>query len=129
MPLNALESSDGSRYALRHGVGGPGAVAVPSIALQREGALGARLEAHPPRTAVAPAGPPRAARYVDDTPKVRARPRARRTGARRLDAHPRRRRCAAARAAALPRGAGGASTCARARGVLRRGARDWQRGV
>src|SRR5262249_31315091 len=77
---------------------------------------------HPQGTAVAPAGPPRAARDVDDTPKVRARPRARRAGDRRLDAHHRRRRGAAARAAALPRGAGGASTCARARGVLRRGA-------
>src|SRR5262249_18544345 len=83
-PGFALESSDGSLYASLHGVGGPGAVAVPPIALQREGALGARLEAHPPRTAVAPAGPPRAARDVDDTPKVRARPRARRAGDRRL---------------------------------------------
>src|SRR5262249_57166048 len=114
MPLNALESSDGSRYASRHGVGGPGAVAVPPIALQREGALGARLEAHPPRTAVAPAGPPRAAHDVDDTPKVPARPRARRTGDPRLDPPHRRRRGAAARAAALPPRPDGAAAGARA---------------
>src|SRR2546426_470965 len=76
-------------------------LAVPLLALQREGALGARLEGHRARAALAPTRLPRSARAVDDGAEVGPRPRARPRDDPRLDAHHRAPRAPATRAGAL----------------------------
>src|SRR5439155_1715096 len=77
-------------------------LAVPLLALQREGALGARLEGHRARAPLAPARLPRPARPLDDGAEGAAGPRARRRDDPRLDAQNRAPRAPAARAGALP---------------------------
>src|SRR5438046_9788767 len=98
-------------------------MAVPFLALQREGALGARLEGHRPRTPLAPARLPRAARPLDDGAEGAAGPRARRRDDPRLDAHHRAARAPATRAGGLSGPRRPAPPGARALGLLRRGAR------
>src|SRR5262249_6254636 len=77
-------------------------LAVPLLALQREGALGARLEGHRARAALTPARLPRSSRPLDDGAEVATGPRARRGDDPRLDAHHRAPRARPARARALP---------------------------
>src|SRR5207247_8691914 len=98
-------------------------LAVPLLALQREGALGARLEGHRARAPLAPARLPHPARPLDDGAEVAAGPGARRRDDPRFDAHHRAPRARAARAGALPGRRGCPPAGARARGLLRRGAR------
>src|SRR2546430_13770631 len=94
-------------------------LALPDLALQREGALGARLEGHPARPARA-RDELRAASAVDDRAGEAAHPASRRAGDRGLDAHHRGARAPPARAGPLPARRGGAPAGARARGLLRR---------
>src|SRR5439155_1602627 len=98
-------------------------LALPHFALQREGALGARLEGHPARAARA-RDELRAAGAVGDRAGEAAHPVSRRAGDRRLDAHRRGARAPPARPAALPARRGGTPAGARARGLLRRGGRS-----
>src|SRR5438874_2069718 len=93
-------------------------MAVPLLALQREGALGARLEGHRPRTPLAPARLPRAARPLDDGAEGAAGPNRRRRDDPRLDAHHRAPRAPATRAGALSGRRRRAPPGARARGLL-----------
>src|SRR5207249_10567512 len=92
---------------------------LPDLALQREGALGARLEGHPARALPARAEP-HAAGAVGDRAGEAARPASRRAGDRGLDAHHRGARAPPARAGPLPARRGGAPAGARARGLPRR---------
>src|SRR5262245_58708110 len=99
-------------------------VAVQGLALQREGALGPRLEGHSAPATLAPSGLARPARHVahaaDEGPGAGAR---RRGGDRGFDAHHRAPGSAPAGSAALPGEPPGAPARPRARGLLRRGAR------
>src|SRR5262249_42702673 len=101
----------------------PGPLAVSLLALQREGALGARLEGHRARPPGAPARAPPPAGAVAERPEVRAGFRRRRTQDRGLDADHRGTRGAPTGAGALPARPGAAPASARARGVLRHRAR------
>src|SRR5207244_13577908 len=111
-----------ARASQRADDGDSGPLALPDLALQREGALGARLEARPAR---APHARPRlpAARLVGAGARNAARSLARRQGDRRLDAHHPGARTALARPPALPARRDSPPPRPRARGFLRRGAR------
>src|SRR5438309_8135901 len=117
-----LDSPD--RLAEVVGDGPARPLAVPLLALQREGALGARLEGHRARAPLAPARLPRAARPLDDGAEVGTGPRARRRDDPRFDAHHRAPRAPATRAGALPGRRRRPPPRARARGLLRRGGRS-----
>src|SRR5262249_14771206 len=95
------------------------ALAVSLLALQREGALGARLQARRARAPLAAPRSARGARRVDDRAEVGPRAAARRADDQRLDAHHRRPGGALPGPAALPAGPGRARAGARPRGVLR----------
>src|SRR5262245_62691598 len=62
-------------------------LAVPLLALQREGALGARLEGHRARAALTPARLPRSSRPLDDGSEVATGTRSRRGDGPRIEAH------------------------------------------
>ncbi len=101
-----------------------GAVAAPGLALRREGALGPGLQARPARPShAAPRAPRREGQAPDRRHLDHAGAHHRRAVDRRLNTDHRRDRGALAPAAALSGGCGAAASRARARAVLRRGAR------
>ena len=114
----------GRRLDWPHGQSDADAVADQGLPLQREGALGARLQARPAPARRAAAAVRHAARRVADD--AQAHPpgaETRRPRDRRLDRDRRRAGGALPRPAALPRRPGAARAGARAGGLLRRAAR------